>query len=159
MRLQPRGLLSIELENMSQTKTVTPENAQALMQQGYSYIDVRNEIEYEQGHPAGAYNVPLTQMTDFGPEPNDSFVEVMNHHFGPNAKLVIGCSAGIASRQAVTLLTQAGFMDVVDQKAGFVGCRDAFGRKSPGWVDCGLPVEYGQPELRSFEALAQPIRR
>ena len=149
----------IETDTMSQTRTVTPEDAQALMQQGYTYIDVRNEIEFEQGHPVGAYNVPLTQMTDFGPEPNDSFIEVMNHHFGPNAKLVIGCGAGVTSRQAASMLVQAGYKDIVDYRAGFNGCRDAAGKKSPGWVDRGLPVEYGQPERRSFEALAEPIRR
>jgi rhodanese-related sulfurtransferase len=144
---------------MSQTKTVTPEEAQALMKQGYSYIDVRNEIEFEQGHPAGAYNVPLTQMTDFGPEPNDSFIEVMNHHFGPSAKLVIGCSTGVTSLRAADMLDKAGYTNIVDYQAGMNGYRDAFGRKSPGWLDCGLPVEYGQPEQRSFEALAEPIRK
>lgn len=149
----------MKIATMNQTTMVTPEDAHTLLQQGYVYIDVRNEIEFEQGHPLGAYNVPLTQMTDFGPEPNESFIQVMNHHFGNQAKIVIGCSAGIASRQAATMLVQAGYTDVVEYKAGFNGCRDAFGRKSPGWLDRGLPVEYGQPEARSFEALAEPIRR
>ena len=138
---------------------VTPEDAQALLQQGYLYIDVRNEIEFEQGHPAGAYNVPLTQMTDFGPEPNDSFVEVINHHFGRDAKLVIGCGIGVNSRTAVKILLEAGYQNIIDYQAGFNGYRDAQGKKSPGWLDRGLPVEYGQPEQRSFEALAEPIRR
>ena len=144
---------------MSASRTVSSEDAQILLQQGYSYIDVRNEFEFEQGHPAGAYNVPLTQMTDFGPEPNEHFVEVINHHFGPSAKLVIGCGVGVSSRKAASLLAEAGYTDLFDVKEGFNGCRDAFGRKSPGWLDRGLPVEYGQPELRSFEALAEPIRK
>jgi hypothetical protein len=44
-------------------------------------------------------------------------------------------------------------MNVIDQKAGFSGSRDPFGRKSPGWRDSGLPVEIGQPEGKSYEAL------
>jgi rhodanese-related sulfurtransferase len=144
---------------MSATRTVSSEDARVLLQQGYSYIDVRNEFEFEQGHPAGAYNVPLTQMTDFGLEPNEDFVAVINYHFGPSAKLVIGCGVGVSSRKAASLLAQAGYTDVVDVKEGFNGCRDAFGRKTPGWLDRGLPVEYGQPETRSFEDLAAPIRK
>lgn len=145
--------------NMGAVRTVSCEDAQSLVDEGYLYIDVRNEYEFEQGHPACAYNVPLTQMTDFGPEPNEFFVETINHHFGPTAKLVIGCGLGTTSRAAVHLLQQAGYSDIVDVREGFNGCRDAFGRKSPGWLKRGLPVEYGQPELRSFEALAEPLRR
>lgn len=143
----------------SAVRTVTCEEAQRLVEEGYLYIDVRNEHEFEQGHPAYAYNVPLTQMTDFGPEPNEFFVETINHHFGPKAKLVIGCGLGVTSRRAASLLEQAGYSDIVDVKEGFNGCRDAFGRKSPGWLERGLPVEYGQPDLRSFEALAEPLRK
>ena len=138
---------------MSQVKTVTPEEAQALLQEGYAYLDVRNELEFEQGHPAGAFNVPITLQTDFGPEPNDQFVEVISKHFALDAKIIVGCATGVRSGKAARLLTDAGFTNVVDQKAGFVGSRDPFGRKSPGWRDSGLPVEVGQPEGKSYEVL------
>lgn len=144
---------------MSQVKTVSCGDAQALIEEGYTYIDVRNELEFEQGHPAGAYNVPLTQMGDFGPVPNDSFIRVMKCHFDLQAKLVIGCGIGVASRQAARALVDAGYLHICDVKEGFIGCRDAFGRKSPGWLQLGLPVEYGQPEARSYEALAERVRR
>ena len=145
--------------NISAVRTVSCEEAQRLVEEGYQYIDVRNEREFEQWHPACAYNVPLTQMTDFGPEPNEFFVETINRHFGPEAKLVIGCGLGATSRRAANLLAQAGYSDLVDVREGYNGCRDAFGRKSPGWLERGLPVEFGQPELRSFEALAEPLRK
>ena len=138
---------------MSQAKVVTPEEAQALLTQGYVYIDVRNQMEFEQGHPAGAYNVPLILLTDFGPEPNGSFVDDVKAHFGLDAKVVVGCATGNRSAKAACLLVEAGFSHVVDQKAGFNGSRDPFGRKSPGWRDLGLPVETGQPADRSYEAL------
>ncbi len=139
---------------MSQVRTATPEEAQALIEDGHAYIDVRNHMEFEQGHPAGAFNVPITLQTDFGPEPNEQFVEVVSQHFALDAKLIVGCATGVRSGKAARLLTEAGFTHVVDQKAGFSGSRDAFGRKSPGWRDSGLPVEIGQPEGKSYEALS-----
>jgi rhodanese-related sulfurtransferase len=144
---------------MSLITAISVEEAQRSMNDGYVYIDVRNELEFEQGHPAGAYNVPLTQMTDFGPELNEQFVEVINYHFGTDAKLLIGCGIGVSSRKAASLLRDAGYCNVLEVKEGFNGCRDAFGRKSPGWLERGLPVEYGQPESRSFEALSDLPRR
>ena len=44
-------------------KRVSPEEALDLMRgQGYAYLDVRSVPEFAQGHPAGAYNVPLIHM-------------------------------------------------------------------------------------------------
>jgi len=139
---------------MSQSNGVTPEEAAKLMQEGFVYVDVRNQMEFEQGHPAGSYNIPLVLQTDFGPEPNETFVETFKQHFSLDAKLVIGCAAGNRSGKAMRVLSDAGFSQLVDQKAGFNGARDAFGRKVPGWRDLGLPVESGQPDGRSYEALS-----
>lgn len=138
---------------MNPTKTATPQEAQALLEQGFHYIDVRNQDEFEQGHPAGAFNVPLILQTDFGPAPNEAFVEVVRQHFDTQAKLVVGCETGVRSSRAARLLADAGFGNVVDFSAGFGGSRDVFGRKSPGWRDSKLPIETGQPEGRSYEAL------
>ena len=142
-----------KVKTMSQVKSVSPAEAHALLQECYSYLDVRNEMEFERGHPAGAFNVPLILQTDFGPEPNEVFVDVVKKHFDIGTKLVIGCATGVRSGKAARLLADAGYTNIVDQKAGFSGARDPFGRKSPGWVDCALPTENGQPDGRSYEAL------
>jgi rhodanese-related sulfurtransferase len=139
---------------MNQSNIVTPEQAQALLREGAVYVDVRNQLEFEQGHPAGAYNVPLILETVFGPKPNEAFVDDVKRHFALDAKLVIGCATGSRSSKAVRLLVNAGFSNAVDLGVGFNGSRDPFGRKSPGWRDLGFPVEVGQPERRSYEALA-----
>ena len=139
---------------MSQSHVVTPEQAQALLKEGAVYIDVRNQVEFEQAHPEGAYNVPLILHTDFGPRPNDDFVDIVKRHFPIDGKLVVGCATGVRSNKAVRALVDAGFVNVAHQSAGFNGSRDAFGRKSPGWLDCKLPVETGQPAGRSYEELA-----
>ncbi len=138
---------------MSQSNVVTPEQANNLMKEGFVYVDVRNQEEFEHGHPEAAYNVPLVLQTDFGPEPNEAFVETVSHHFPLDAKLVIGCATGNRSAKAMLLLSEAGFTNLVEQKAGFNGGRDPLGKKSPGWRDLGLPVETGQPDERSYDAL------
>ena len=44
--------------------------------------------------------------------------------------------------KAATVLIAAGFNDVVDQRAGYDGARDSFGRVTDvGWVEKGLPTE------------------
>jgi rhodanese-related sulfurtransferase len=92
-------------------------------------------------------------QTDFGPEPNERFVDVVKQHFGAEARIVVGCAMGVRSGKAARLLMDAGYTNVVEQKSGFDGSRDAFGRKSPGWRDCKLPLELGQPPDRSYAAL------
>lgn len=127
---------------MSQSTTATPDEALNLTKEGFTYVDVRNQVEFEQGHPAGSYNIPFILQTDFGPEPNEKFVQTLTRLFGRDAKLVIGCAMGGRSAKAVKLLTDAGFTNLVDQKAGF-----------NGWRGAGLPIELGQPDGRSYEEL------
>ena len=58
------------------SKTVTPEEAKALLDQGYVYVDVRSEQEFESGHPAGALNVPISFMGPGGLEPIEHLVQL-----------------------------------------------------------------------------------
>jgi rhodanese-related sulfurtransferase len=42
-------------------RRVSPQEAKDLMdKEGYVYVDVRSIPEFEAGHPAGAFNVPIT---------------------------------------------------------------------------------------------------
>jgi rhodanese-related sulfurtransferase len=139
-------------------KTVTPEEAQALLGQGYVYVDVRTEQEFAAGHPAGAVNVPISNMGAAGMEPNPDFLPVMEGAFDKGRKLVIGCKSGGRSRRATAMLASAGFTELADMIAGFDGARDAFGRPSPGWGQKGLPVETGTPPGTSYTELKQRKR-
>jgi rhodanese-related sulfurtransferase len=121
---------------------------------GYVYLDVRSEHEFEAGHPAGAYNVPLMHMAAGGMVANPDFIRVVSAHFHADARLIVGCKAGGRSLRAASALVLAGFGNVVDQCAGFDGERDAFGAvTSPGWARVGLAVEEGQPPGRSYGEL------
>lgn len=126
-----------------------------MREQGYLYLDVRTESEFAQGHPQGAYNVPLKLAAPQGMADNPRFLEVVSATFDKQQKLVIGCKSGARSQIAARLLIGAGFADVVEQRAGFSGQRDAFGRAvEPGWQTAGLPTSTTPEAGRDYAALA-----
>ena len=136
---------------MANVKRVSPSEANELLSQGYAYVDVRSEPEFDESHPTGAFNVPLLHMGTGGMTPNAEFLTVMQKAFPKDAKLVVGCKAGGRSLRAATALLEAGFADVIDQRAGFDGPRDAFGALTEkGWSHAGLPVEKGATPGRSY---------
>jgi rhodanese-related sulfurtransferase len=135
-------------------KRISPQEAHAKIQQGYVYVDVRTEQEFEQGHPEGAINVPILLAGAGGMTPNPDFAKVMAASFPLDAKIVVGCKAGGRSLKAAATLLQEGYTDVFDQRAGWDGARDAFGQLAePGWSRAGLPVEVGAPSGRSYKDL------
>ena len=135
-------------------KRVTPAEADALMKEGWIYLDVRSIPEFEGGHPAGAVNVPLLHNAGGRMAPNPAFQSVVEGNFAKDAKLVLGCKAGPRSMQAAALLDAAGFTNLVEVRGGFHGERDSFGRVSvAGWAECGLPVETNAPPEKTYAEL------
>ena len=109
-------------------KRVSPKEADLLLkEEGYVYLDVRSIPEFDAGHTAGAYNIPLMHATPSGMRPNGDFISVIGVVFPKDSKLVIGCRSGNRSLRAAEALLAAGFEHVVDQRAGHGGVRDAFG--------------------------------
>lgn len=137
-------------------KRVSPEEAKQLMdEEGYVYVDVRSIPEFEQGHPTGAFNVPLLHMTQAGMQPNPDFVDVFTAHFDKDAKVVVGCKSGGRSLRAAQQLQQLGYAHVIDQRAGFAGASNAFGQKEEeGWQGQGLPVDTQPERGHTYEELA-----
>lgn len=130
-------------------KRISPDEARALVdEQGYAYVDVRSVPEFEAGHPAGAYNIPLLHMGPGGMSPNPDFLPVVRMAFAPDAKLVLGCKAGGRSLRAAEMLRAAGFTNIVDQRAGFEGAAS-----EPGWRPRGLPTSAGAAPGRAYESL------
>jgi rhodanese-related sulfurtransferase len=139
---------------MTDPARIGPEEAAELMVKGFTYVDVRSEPEYAEGHPPGSVNIPLMHMGPSGMVPNPDFLRVVEATFGREAKLVLGCKSGNRSLRAAKELLGAGFTTVVDQRAGWSGVADAFGQVTlPGWSRVGLPSETGQPEGRSYASL------
>ena len=139
---------------MNEPHRVGPKEAYEKMQAGFIYVDVRSEPEFTDGHPAGAVNVPLLHMGSSGMTPNPDFLAVMEAIFPKDAAIVVGCKGGGRSLRAARELMRAGYANVVDQRAGWAGAADAFGRiVEAGWSRTDLPIETGVPEGRSYVAL------
>jgi rhodanese-related sulfurtransferase len=142
-------------------KRVSPAEADQLVRTGgYVYVDVRSIPEFEAGHPAGAYNIPILHQTPTGMQPNAEFVDVVTAVFPLDSKLVLGCRSGNRSLRAAEILLQVGYADVVDQRAGTAGARDAFGRlQEAGWEAVGLEIGTEAHPGRAYEALRVRIER
>src|SRR5690606_19788369 len=135
---------------------ISPQEAKQRLDSGWTYLDVRSVPEFEQGHPAGAYNIPLLHMEAGGMEPNPKFMEVVERTFPRDAKLVIGCKSGGRSLKAAEMLSAAGYTNVVDQRAGWSGARDPFGQLTEkGWEALGLPTATEGQEGRTWEDLSK----
>jgi rhodanese-related sulfurtransferase len=137
-------------------KRVSPHQAAELVEQGYVYVDVRSIPEYQQGHPAGARNVPLLHLEGGRMVANPEFMAVIEQRFPKDARLVMGCKSGGRSLQAATLLERAGYTQVVDMRGGFDGeMNQMTGQMAvPGWSREGLPVETETPG-GSYEEIKQ----
>jgi len=140
---------------VSELKDISVEEAQKLLGEGYVYLDVRSEQEFEAGHAPGALNVPLNHRTPQGPTPNPDFLSVVERAFGKGEKMIVACQAGGRAVRAAMQMQQAGFSELVVMGAGFGGARDAFGRPKPGWLQQGLPVEQGNPDGQRYEDVKQ----
>jgi rhodanese-related sulfurtransferase len=141
---------------MSNPTRISPQEASAKLAEGWTYVDVRTEQEFQAGHPPGAVNVPIALMAGGGMAPNPDFVRVMTAAFPKDAKIVVGCKAGGRSMRAAQALVAEGYTEVLDQRAGWDGARDPFGQiTEPGWSRVGLPAEEGQPSGRAWADMKQ----
>jgi rhodanese-related sulfurtransferase len=139
------------------SKRVTPQEASELVADGWTYLDVRSIPEFEQGHPAGAANIPLMHAQGGRMAPNVDFQKVVQANFPRDTKLVVGCKSGGRSAQAVGLLTALGYENLVDVRGGFFGERDPMGRSTiPGWAEAGLPVKTAADPGRTYAELSTP---
>jgi rhodanese-related sulfurtransferase len=138
-------------------ENVTVREAHDKQREGYTYVDVRSIPEFEQGHPAGAVNVPLIHRDPHTGQmmPNREFLDVMRANFRSDARLLIGCQTGGRSEQAAETLLLAGFTEVVNVPGGFGGARDPLtgAVRAEGWTQAALPVETGRAGGGRYEAL------
>jgi rhodanese-related sulfurtransferase len=133
-------------------KHITVQQAHQQQASGATYLDVRSIPEFDQGHPEGAFNVPLLHAD---PEtrqmrPNPEFLAVVRANFPPHLPIVIGCQMGGRSAKAAEILANAGYHDVTNVLGGYGGAPQ-FGHA--GWVQAGLPTETSAGEDRDYTAL------
>lgn len=136
-------------------RRLSAREAHELMErEGYAYLDVRTVEEFEQGHPAGAYNVPFELLSGEGTVANTGFLREVRGLFAADARLIVGCKQGIRSLRAARLLEAAGFLHVLELRAGMDGVRDPFGRlRERGWQAEELPTALEALPGRSYAEL------
>ena len=139
---------------MTHPRISAAEADRLMREEGYAYIDVRSVPEYDAGHPRGAYNIPFAQPEGGTMKDNPAFVPVVAAVFPRDAPLVLGCRSGRRSDRAARALVGAGFARVVEQRAGWDGVRDAFGRaEEPGWSAAGLEAATRSEPGRDYATL------
>ena len=120
------------------------------------YLDVRTVREFEQGHPAGAYNIPVIFMEPGQPaQPNTDFATTVASHFSKNQCLIVGCQSGVRSMNACQVLAELGYTDLTNVAGGFGGARDRASGQiiAEGWRDSGLPTSTAAHEGRAYDEL------
>jgi rhodanese-related sulfurtransferase len=133
-------------------RRVDPDEAAELVEQGWTYLDVRSVKEFVEGHAPGAWNIPLLDFVPGqGLAPNTNFLGEVLETFDLNQPIVVACKSGGRSARAAAVLTESGFTSVVDMRGGFYGEVDQTGVVScPGWAQRGLPVASGDEPGRSY---------
>ena len=129
-------------------KRIDPDRAKELLDQdlSFTYIDVRTESEFDEGHIPGAKNVPFFVRGPGGAGLllNEDFLSSMQSHFSNDAKLIIGCMKGGRSKKACQLLAAEGYTSLHDMRGGYLGETDPFGNiLYPGWTARGYPTTTG----------------
>ena len=100
-----------------ETREVSREEAQKLVEEGAQLIDVRAEHEWEAGRIAGARHLPLAGLAERTGE------------LDKERPVVLYCRGGNRSTMAADALADAGF-DAAKLSEGIVG-----------WEEAGLPLE------------------
>lgn len=123
---------------------IAPIEAAERLRRGALYLDVRTPEEFEEGHPAGAWNLPVRVRGPAGGlVDNPEFEALAAAVLDPERELVIGCRAGPRAEQAAELLVGKQRAALVVMSGGMEGRRDAFGAlEAPGWKQAGLPIGY-----------------
>jgi rhodanese-related sulfurtransferase len=100
-----------------ETREVSREEAQKLVEDGAQLVDVRAEHEWEAGRIAGAVHLPLAELAERTGE------------LDKDRPVVLYCRGGNRSTMATDALADAGF-EAAKLSEGIVG-----------WEQAGLPLE------------------
>ena len=124
------------------------------------YVDVRSALEFVNGHPAGAINIPVMHSRGGSMIPNLDFQKVAESILPKDKKLIVGCMAGGRSQKACQFLEQAGFKNLSNMMGGFGGgMNPKTGESVKGWKDSGLPVSQENGEGVSYDSLASKAKK
>ena len=126
-------------------RRIDPEEARQLLdsQEGYTYLDVRSEEEFAQGHVPGAVNIPVASSNPLGQGlvANPDFNRQVAEQLDKDSKIITACLRGGRSLKAAMMLTAEGYTGIVDMLGGYDAELDAFGNVVvEGWARRGFPT-------------------
>ena len=99
---------------MTDFKRISPEQAQALRDQGGVVVDIRDAQSYANGHIAGSTHIDNHSLPDFIAAAD------LDH------PLIVTCYHGNSSQSAAAYLIHQGFSDVYSLDGGFELWRQTF---------------------------------
>ncbi|MCZ6633704.1 MAG: rhodanese-like domain-containing protein [bacterium] len=140
---------------------MTPPEAKAAIDQDANSIllDVRTEMEFAQGHPAGAINIPVAIPGPGGMQPNPEFMQVVEKVVAKDKSIFCSCAAGMRSQMAADRMAQAGYERLVNIQGGFGGLIQNGVVMVKGWQEEGLPVDTDVNDNNSYAGLKQNAGR
>lgn len=140
-------------------ENITAAEAQALREEHGTipYLDVRSTQEFQNGHPTGAYNIPIMHFHPVRQqmEPNPDFERVVQAAFPVHLVILVGCQSGGRSVRASQIMESLGFQNLRNVVGGFGGGQDEYGEPVAGWLDCDLPVSREAAPGCDYESLLQ----
>lgn len=108
-------------------RSVDPNQATRLINDGAGVLDVRTEAEFRNGHIADALNVPVSQLKS----------KLDRLPFDKKQPLVVYCQSGSRSARACALLAKSGFEQVRNLSGGIMA-----------WQGAGMPLARGKPKSK-----------
>lgn len=113
-------------------------------------LDVRSVEEFEQGHPSGAYNIPIfqPQASTGQMEFNQDFFATLAKHFTADQTFFVSCKSGMRSLKACEVMMAQGFEDATNVAGGFHG-----DGQTSGWAECDLPSDTEAKPGRTYQEL------
>lgn len=137
-------------------KQLEPGEAKAAMDEAENsvYLDVRTEMEFAQGHPEGAINIPIAVPGPGGMAPNPDFLTVVQKTLlDKEQPIFCGCQSGMRSQMAADLMARLGYSNLANVQGGFGGKVENGVLVVVGWRDSNLPVEIDVNDSNSYASI------
>ncbi|MCY3870341.1 MAG: rhodanese-like domain-containing protein [Gemmatimonadetes bacterium] len=137
-------------------KQLEPGEAKTAMDEAENsvYLDVRTEMEFAQGHPEGAINIPIAVPGPGGMVPNPDFLNVVQKTLSDKEQPIFcGCQSGMRSQMATDLMARLGYSNLANVQGGFGGKVENGVLVVVGWRDSNLPVETDVNDSNSYTGI------
>lgn len=137
-------------------KQLEPGEAKTAMDESENsvYLDVRTEMEFAQGHPEGAINIPIAVPGPAGMVPNPDFLNIVQKTLPDKEQPIFcGCQSGMRSHMAADLMARLGYSNLANVQGGFGGKVENGVLVVVGWRDSNLPVETEVNDSNSYASI------